>query len=237
VNAQFAINGQFPNDKILIIGDSINADTRHSYASRARGVHVIETVELRDTLDHIRNMMGQTGAQLIEATVNFLRGVMVSVNGDRLLARTQSIMNGRNRTPPTIQENAAVRVCQNGGYPEALVFLETMSQDRDRRVYRDVPFRMVVDALKRVSTDPSLNLVEVFIAMREQRRHAGRTVSGRSIGSTLLLKGLEADHTIILDADNPDRGRKMNANHLYVALTRGAKSVKIFSRSPILPSK
>ena len=235
VNTQFAINGQFPNDKILIIGDSINADTRHSYASRARGVHVIETVELRDTRDHIRNMIGQTGAQLLEATVNFLRGVMVNVNRNHLLTRTQSIMNGRNRTPPTVQENAAVRVCQNGGYSEALVFLETMRQDRDRRVYRDIPFRMVVDALKRVSTDPSLNLVDVFISMREQRRHAGRAVTGRSIGSTLLLKGLEADHTIVLDADNPDRRRRMNAKHLYVALTRGAKSVKVFSRSPILP--
>lgn len=236
VNAQFAINRQFPNDKILIIGDSINPDTRYSYASRARGVHVVETVELRDTLDHIRNMIDQRGRPLLEAIVNFLRGVMVNVNGDRLLARTESIINGRNRTPPIIQENAAVRVYQNGGYSEALEFLVAMSQDRDRRVYRDVPFRMVVDALKRVSTDPSLNLVEVFICMREQRRHAGRAVSGRSIGSTLLLKGLEADYTIILDADNPARGRRMNAKHLYVALTRGAKRVKVFSRSPILPN-
>ncbi len=216
VNAQFAINRQFPNDKMLIIGDSINPDTRYSYASRTRGVHVVETVELRDTLDHIRNMINQRGQTLLEAIVDFLREVMVNVNGDRLLARTESIINGRNRTPPTIQENAAVRVCKNGGYSEALEFLETMSQDRDRRVYRDVPFRMVVDALKRASTDPSLNLVDVFVSMREQRRHAGRAVSGRSIGSTLLLKGLEADYTIILDADNPIRGRRMNAKTVVV---------------------
>jgi len=235
VNAQFAISRQFPDDKVLIIGDSINPDTRHTYASRARGVNVVETVELKDTIQHIRCMIGQAGVPLLVAIVNFLKGVMANVNGDRLLTRTQSILNGRNRTPPTFQESAAVRICQNGGYPEALAFLEAMSQDRDRRVYRDVPFRMVVDAMNRVSADPNLNLVEVFISMREQRRHSGRVVFGRSIGSTLLLKGLEADHTIILDADNPARKRGMNANHLYVALTRGAKSVKVFSRSPILP--
>ena len=235
VGAQFAINQQFPNDKILIIGDSINADTRHAYASRARGVHVVETVELKDTLDHIRNMVDKRGEPLLEVLVNFLRGVMVGVNSGHLFTRVQSIINGRNRTPPTTQDNAAVHVCQNGGYPEALSFLEAMSQDQDRRVYRNVPFRMIIDALKRVSVDPNWNLVEVFISMREQRRHAGRDVTGRSVGSTLLLKGLEADHVILLDADNPVRQRRMNAQNLYVALTRGAKSVKVFSRNPVLP--
>ncbi len=235
VNTQFAINKQFPNDKVLIIGDSINADTRHSYASRARGVHVVETVELRDTLGHIKNMNGQTGRQLLEAAVNFLKVVMVNVDGSKLLTRTLSILNGTNRTPATDQESAAVCICQNGGYAEVLVFLETMKQDPNRRIYRELPFHMVVNALKRVTTDRELNLIDVFISIREQHRHAGRTVTGRAIGSTLLLKGLEADHTIILDADNPGHQRRMNAKHLYVALTRGAKSVKVFSRSPILP--
>ncbi|MZR63525.1 UvrD-helicase domain-containing protein [Alcanivorax sp. DP30] len=235
INIQISISNQFPGDNILIIGDSINPDTRHSYASRARGVQVVETVDLRDTLDHVRNINNKIGAPLLEAILGFLRNVMVNVDGNRMLTRIQSIMNGRNRTPPTPQENAAVGLCQNGGYSEALMFIESMSQDTNRRVYRGTPFRLLVEALKRVSSDPSMDLVDVFISMREQRRHAGRMVKGKSVGSTLLLKGLEADHVIILDADHPDPRRKMDAKHLYVALTRGAKSVKIFSRSPILP--
>jgi DNA helicase-2/ATP-dependent DNA helicase PcrA len=43
-----------------------------------------------------------------------------------------------------------------------------------------------------------------------------------------LLKGLEADVAVILDAGN------FNAQHLYVAMTRGAKRLVICSRSPIL---
>lgn len=235
INIQFAISNQFPEDSILIIGDSINPDTRHSYASRSRGVQVVETVDLRDTLDHVKIINDKAGAPLLEAILGFLGNVMVNVDGARLLTRTQSIINGRNRTPPTPQENAAVRIYQNGGYYEALIFLESMSGDPNRRVYRGTPFRLLIEALKRVSSDPSLDLVEVFISMREQRRHAGRMVTGRAVGSTLLLKGLEADHVIILDADHPDPRRKMDKKHLYVALIRGAKSVKIFSRSPILP--
>jgi DNA helicase-2/ATP-dependent DNA helicase PcrA len=50
----------------------------------------------------------------------------------------------------------------------------------------------------------------------------------RVVGSTLLLKGLEADVGVILDAD------ELDAHHLYVAMTRGAKRLIICSRSPIL---
>ncbi len=236
ISIQFNINRDFPADNILIIGDSINPDTRHAYASRARGVQVVETVDLNDTLNHVRNIVDKVGPALLEAILDFLRGVMVNVQGPQLHTRVQSIANGRNRTPPTPQENAAVCVYQDGGYPEALMFLEAMNQDQNRRVYRGTPFRLLVEAIQRVSSDPTLNLVDVFISMRERQRHAGRIVAGRSVGSTLLLKGLEADHVIILDADHPDPRRRMDAKHLYVALTRGAKSVTVFSRNPILPA-
>lgn len=46
----------------------------------------------------------------------------------------------------------------------------------------------------------------------------------RGIGSTLLLKGLEADYGIILDAT------PLDAANLYVALSRGAGSVRVASQ-------
>jgi DNA helicase-2/ATP-dependent DNA helicase PcrA len=41
------------------------------------------------------------------------------------------------------------------------------------------------------------------------------------IGTTLLVKGLEYDHAVILDAD------ALDAKDLYVAMTRGSKSLTI----------
>ncbi len=49
------------------------------------------------------------------------------------------------------------------------------------------------------------------------------------VGSTLLLKGLEADHTVIVDAD------VMKATDLYVAISRGSRSLTVVSKSPLLP--
>jgi DNA helicase-2/ATP-dependent DNA helicase PcrA len=48
------------------------------------------------------------------------------------------------------------------------------------------------------------------------------------VGSTLTLKGLEADAAVILDASG------LNARNLYVAMTRGAKRLVICSRKATL---
>ena len=53
-------------------------------------------------------------------------------------------------------------------------------------------------------------------------RYMGRPVGRRRlIGTTLLVKGLEFDHAIVFDAASLSR------KELYVALTRGARSLTI----------
>lgn len=64
--------------------------------------------------------------------------------------------------------------------------------------------------------------------MRERNHHLGRPLGRRAVGSTLLLKGLEADVAVILE---PER---MTEQHLYVALTRGARQVVACSLTPLL---
>jgi DNA helicase-2/ATP-dependent DNA helicase PcrA len=64
--------------------------------------------------------------------------------------------------------------------------------------------------------------------MREQNRLIGRPLPRRAVGSTLLLKGLEAEVAIILNASG------MNARNLYVAMSRGSKALTVCSATPIL---
>lgn len=56
------------------------------------------------------------------------------------------------------------------------------------------------------------------------KRVVGRKVDGKYLGTTLLTKGLEFDTVVILNAH-----RYTNPKHLYVALTRAAKQVVIFT--------
>jgi DNA helicase-2/ATP-dependent DNA helicase PcrA len=64
--------------------------------------------------------------------------------------------------------------------------------------------------------------------MREQNRLLGRPLPKRAVGSTLLLKGLEAEVAVILNAD------ALDSRNLYVAMTRGSKALAVCASSPIL---
>lgn len=65
-------------------------------------------------------------------------------------------------------------------------------------------------------------------AIRERSRLIGRPLAKRTVGSTLLLKGLEADIAVVLNPSVMDR------RHLYVAMTRGAKQLIICSSTQLI---
>jgi len=56
----------------------------------------------------------------------------------------------------------------------------------------------------------------------------GRPLPKRAVGSTLLLKGLEAEVVVVLNAGSLD------ARNLYVAMTRGSNVVALCCPSPLL---
>lgn len=68
-------------------------------------------------------------------------------------------------------------------------------------------------------------IMELFEGELLKRKFNGAKRPKRCIGTTLLLKGLEFDHAIILY--NPAEQAWSNHKDLYVAITRGAKSIYI----------
>jgi hypothetical protein len=93
-------------------------------------------------------------------------------------------------------------------------------------------YNRVIGVLRKHTLSPQLTLSEAAETYQTQFRRRGRTVGRRKlIGTTLLVKGLEFHHAIVLDA--PSLSRK----ELYVALTRGSKSLTVISSSAILAPK
>ncbi len=86
---------------------------------------------------------------------------------------------------------------------------------------RDLLYRFL-NVLKIHIDGEGETLSEAACIYQREMRHTGRPISHRKlIGTTLLVKGLEYDHAVILDADSLD------SKDLYVAMTRGAKSLTI----------
>jgi len=229
-DTQYQLRNRNPvTDSLLIVGNSSNKESRHNFAKIARGIDVVEPVELADVVYAASRFDANQGIQLVEHVLDVATTMMTGVGRAQFLQRINSIIAGRNRTLATPLELSAQVVVEQGSRVSILNLLHKLEQNQDSRVYRNGAFSALKDTVTMSVSDSSKSMQEAASIIREQRRHSGdRRIPSKAIGSTLLLKGLEADHALILDAGN------MNSKHLYVALTRGANSVTVYSHSNVV---
>ncbi len=108
-------------------------------------------------------------------------------------------------------------------------FLSALKGISAVKIVRADLFNRAMGVLRKHALHPQLTLAEAAEKYHSEFRYKGRPVGRRKlIGTTLLVKGLEFDHSIVLDADS------LSKKELYVALTRGAKSLTIISTTPLL---
>ncbi len=210
----------------LIIGDSINASGRQRLTSQTPGATTVEAVDLPDLITFAQHFQ-LTGPMALTQIANFAGSVMTGVGVNPFLARVETIRNARNRTPPTVAESVAVNFLVEPTYPRVIDLLQRLSEQQDCRVYRPEILRCCIAAL-RTAASSTHSFHEAAIQIRERNRLQGRPLSRRAVGSTLLLKGLEADVAVILEPE------EMNARNLYVAMTRGARRLVICSQNQFL---
>jgi DNA helicase-2/ATP-dependent DNA helicase PcrA len=106
--------------------------------------------------------------------------------------------------------------------------LVEIGKDAGVRTHRPAVLRAGIRALQSCDGSEGNSFYEAAVRSREQNRLLGRPLPKRAVGSTLLLKGLEADVSVILDASDLD------ARNLYVAMTRGSKRLIVCSDAPVL---
>jgi hypothetical protein len=75
-------------------------------------------------------------------------------------------------------------------------------------------FENMIESLRRAQIGDSPNIEEVAIMVRNRVLRKGRWLGRFTVSRTLLLKGLQFDHAIVLDAG------ALDTNYLYVAPTR-----------------
>lgn len=211
---------------VLVIGDSMNVQGRHQLTSQTPGAMTVEAVDMRDLVNFARrfNLQAPTALQDL-ATFSAL--MMTGVGTPSLVTRVGTIRRGRAKTPPTPVEADAVAFESERTMARALRLVETLAEQTDTRVYRPEILHCFRSAMRSV-INGGQDLLGAALQARERNRHLSRPIARRAVGSTLLLKGLEADIAVILYPES------MSAQNLYVALTRGAKGLVICSRTSTL---
>ncbi len=114
-------------------------------------------------------------------------------------------------------------VIQTGRDVAMLAFLQALQERADTHLYRHEMFFAMRSALQIKETRQLANFTDAIWEVQNRSRHAGRRLGNRSIGSTLLVKGLEFDRAILMHADT------MTRKDWYVALTRATQRVRIIS--------
>lgn len=211
--------------RVLVIGDSMNVNGRHQLTMQTPGATAVESVELRDLVSFARQF-DLASPQALRQLAAFATSLMTEVGAANLLARVETIRGGRARTPPTPAEAAAVAFMAAPSHAGSIALLQSLADQRGARVYRPEVLHCCISALRAAGGEGGF--MGAAIQARERNRHLGRPLGRRAVGSTLLLKGLEADVAVILE---PER---MTAQHLYVALTRGARRVVVCSATHLL---
>jgi hypothetical protein len=168
-------------------------------------------VDLRDLVNFARNL-DLTSKNALDQVVAFAEDVMTNVGGTGLLKRVESLKAARNRKPASELEGSAVRFSDNPTYAGVRELLGAMGEQAGVRSHRPGILRGCRRALQMAETKGGTTFHEAAATIREQTRALGRPLPRRAVGSTLLLKGFEADVSVILNAGN------LNRRNLYVAM-------------------
>lgn len=223
-----------PRDSVIAIhggGPTYKAKC-HRLAKHLGGMYAsIEEIEGKDLFSFVRKVERARNDQArLKHAVTLAESAMTGVRS--------SLPAGTARGEPVVIRNSTRNpdVARAGNdylatptSSNLAAFLLAVKALPEVRIARADLFNRIVGVFRKHAVAPHLTLAEAAERYQTQFRHRGRPVGRRKlIGTTLLVKGLEFDHAIVLDAPSLSR------RELYVALTRGAKSLTVISSVPIL---
>ncbi|MDR0776881.1 MAG: UvrD-helicase domain-containing protein [Azonexus sp.] len=212
--------------RVLIIADSRNREAQRNFASQTPGASTVEAVDLQDLITFCTSFDIHSSDALARI-LEFAQSMMTHVGVPELTRRLDSLRRGTARNPPTKTESRALEFERAPSLAGAISLLSELRELPNIRVHRPAILYGVLKALRQASTG-SASLAEAGARVREENRLLGRPLPKRAVGSTLLLKGLEAEVAVLLDTEG------MSAQHLYVAMTRGSMKLVVCSDSPIV---
>ncbi|ARB45723.1 UvrD-helicase domain-containing protein [Alloalcanivorax xenomutans] len=212
--------------RVLIIADSRNRSAQQNFASQTPGASTVEAVDLQDLIVFCSSF-DVFAQDALGRLLTFVKSVMTNAGVSELIRRMETLMRGTARNPPNEAEQLALEFRHTPSLAAAAALLSALRALPNVRVHRPAIFYGVLKALREASTG-IVPLEEAAIRVREENRLLGRSLPKRAVGSTLLLKGLEAEVVVLL---NPEG---MSAQNLYVAMTRGSMQLVVCSASPLV---
>ena len=200
----------------------------HMVASRLGGNFTsMEEMESKDLLAHAASMHGCIGPRRALAVITFARLCVTQV-GRHLSTAEARLKDGLLPTPTGGAKNqraveALRRVAEDEAPAAVSSALSAIAELPESKTYRLELLREMQNTMRLAVSKPEMAWGDVAWEVRDRARRDGRRLERRIVSRTLLIKGLEFDHVIVLNAD------ELDAKNLYVALTRGSKTLTVLT--------
>jgi hypothetical protein len=192
------------------------------------GKHLLAFAEIID-----RGDPEEIASECVEFSVTCATGVASVFNSAaRKRLREGKPLNSAKYDPHVVQADLVNHLLDDSGPGAVRSAMAAMEQMQGFRLIRREAWQGVLGALRLAEVTPGLTVRDAVVKMRNQLRVTGRHPESRIVARPLLIKGLEFDHAVVVDAHT------YNAHELYVCLTRGSKSLTVVSaRSALSPRR
>lgn len=192
----------------------------------------IEAIESDDLIKHAKRIGESEGFARAVATIDFAETCMTKVSTE-----LKTIKRGleKERVPAVKkhlpQRDALLSVAEKPSLAGVVAALTSIQEVSGVVLYRRELLYEMLRALRSACDGDAASVPEALGMVRNRTRREGRRLPRCAVGTPRLVKGLEFDHAVILDGD------ALDCRNLYVAMTRGAKSLSIVSSSRVLRPK
>ncbi|WP_315719637.1 MULTISPECIES: UvrD-helicase domain-containing protein [unclassified Bradyrhizobium] len=219
------------SETLIVIGDKASERIRGSLAEKLK-CSAIEPVTCKALSNFIDRVQVCTGKDQLAVVLDLADSAMSGLRRVEFERRVIRLAAGwKPRKALTEAERAALDALSSENLSHVLRLLEQLRKQPDVFTFRRELLSAAIKALKLVVNGEHSSLDDAAWHVQNRMRHAGRRLGRRSVGSTLLVKGLQFDHAIIIAPE------KLSRNDLYVALTRASRTITIVSPEQLLKAK
>ena len=231
--ACFALNDACGSDLVVAIHNQAN---QQHYVAKSLGgcFQSMEEVEGKELMKYCGFLEDSVGFRRASRVVELACKCMVRTP-KYLSAIKVALAKGRIPTKGKIASDCAAllaaleAVAAEQSYSAVGECLDIIEHSPGVVLYRREPPRDLAKACRLHDPESGGRLRTTAWKARDVVRRQGRRLPRRLVSRTLLIKGLEFDHAVVLDADGIT-----DARNLHVALTRATKSLTVVSTNPLL---
>lgn len=230
-----SVMGKCADGQLVVIGDAANLNGRAALARKlaAVGFSNIEPLACKNLYAAGTTIGTETGFARLEKSLDFICACMTGSDRSAFTKAVRSHQAGGRLGAARFDDLIKIGIAVVDGTTDDAVLdlLEGFHRWPPTRLFRREMFFAMRSALRLKITRGSDSLVDAIWEVQNRIRHTGRMGWRLSVGSTLLVKGLEFDYSVIIHAEN------MTKKDWYVALTRATREVMILSPSErIIPA-